>query len=359
MLERRIKGEGTFREVERKNGTAIEYRVAVDGERRTFTAPSKSKVMKEYREFLEEKNKTELKSTSITVAEWADRWFTAYKKNEGISYGSIKNYEGYIKNHIKPSVLGLIKIKDVTPEDIKLFYADKQHLSKSALGYLKIIICNTFDTAIDNGFRTTDPARKLKHPTKQEAEVEAFSKTEVDKIFKCAEKSPFGYAVLILLYTGMRSGELMALKWSDVDLKNDIINVKHSVSRQQGHYGIGTTKNKKDRNIAIVPELKTILLKLHKEFKSIYIIAGNKDFMRPSTFLRHYKDFFDTSNINYRSPHKCRHTLGTNLLENGANIRAVQDTLGHAKVTTTQKYTHVDNEKLKENINKLNYKKTP
>lgn len=357
---RRMKGEGTFTTIKRKNGTTVEqYRIPIDGERRTFTAPTKQKALKKYKDYLEEKDKVQLKDESLTVSEWADRWFKAYKKNEDISYGSKKNYEGYIKNHIKPSVLGLMKVKDVSPEYIMTFYSEKQNLSKSGLNYIKIILRNMFDAAIDNGFCPIDPTRKLKFSTKDEPEAEAFTPDEVDKIFESAEKSSFGYAILILLYTGMRPGELMALKWSDVDLKNDMIDIKHSVSRCEGQYDIGPTKSRKERSVAITPDLKIILQKIHKEFKSLYVVAGEKDFMRPATFLRHYKEFFTTFNINYRSPHKCRHTFGTNLLDNSANIRAVQETLGHAKVTTTQKYTHVDNAKLKENIGKLNYKKTP
>jgi site-specific recombinase XerD len=97
------------------------------------------------------------------------------------------------------------------------------------------------------------------------------------------------------------------------------------------------------------------MIKLIDASPNDFLIPGENGFMTPNTFLRHYKAFFIEYGLEYKSPHKCRHTFGTEILESGKNIRAVQEMLGHSKVSTTQKYTHVDIEKMRNAVNGFDY----
>ena len=98
--------------------------------------------------------------------------------------------------------------------------------------------------------------------------------------------------------------------------------------------------------------------------KGLFVFTGARQpFCTPDIYRRHYDQVFKDYNadstlegtIRNLSPHKCRHTFASFLLEGGANIRAVQDQLGHARISTTEIYTHVDEDAMKKNVLKLGY----
>lgn len=199
-------------------------------------------------------------------------------------------------------------------------------------------------------------------------EAEVFPRADIEKILSHARKDPFGYAILLALYTGMRPGEIAALKWQDIDLKDQIITVRRTTGRVEGGYGLREqTKTRRIRRIAMFPELVDVLTELQKTDGSIVFVLHDKTgkWLSPDQLRRRYEAFFRRMNhelelqgentVNVLSPHKCRHSFATYLLAGGANIRAVQNVLGHASVSTTQKYTHVDLEEGRKNISKLAY----
>ncbi len=171
--------------------------------------------------------------------------------------------------------------------------------------------------------------------------------SEVNKLLKRPDRSPAGLrdrAILEFLYaTGMRVSELISLKPADLNLEFGYIRC----------FGKGS----KER---IVPFGKEALLRLKKYLEKvrpelvkregispIFLTRLGKGFTRQGLWKLVKKHARKTRLEKKITPHTLRHSFATHLLQGGADLRSVQEMLGHSDISTTQIYTHVDRERLK------------
>ena len=373
-MKKNSPGDGSLRQ--RSDGR-WEYRVIVGMDadmkpiRKSFYSKDKSGAgaKKAYRAWLADQE--ELVEKEKTFKVWAEEWLKTYKKGK-ISPGSYYNYKLYIEKHIIPEIGGKL-LDSIRPVDIEKLYSCKIGLSATALNYIRISLNGIFDSAVKNKLCRQNPARDIRPPRKEKKTPISFSLDDISYLIPfCAEYST-GYYVEVLLYTGLRIGELCALTWGDVNLKDGLITVNKTVavSNEPGQkYMVKeSTKTGRSRQVALTPNGIAAFQRVPK--RGIYVFPGKHiPFCTPDVYRRRYNAVFRALNEELRlehkkpgeapqvpllSPHKCRHTYATFLLDSGANIRAVQDQLGHSKITTTEIYTHVDIESRKSNVQKLGY----
>ncbi len=324
--------------------------------RKSFTGNSESECRRAYKQWLA-RSPEESAPVKETLTHAIDRWLEAYKEGQ-VSCGSMKNYKLYSKK-IKEA-LGARLVTSVREYDLQTFLSSKSGESQSALGYYRIILKNTFNMLRKERVVSVSPAEDLTCPSFEIPEPEFYSRDDINTIIRFArEDESFGTAILIMLYTGIRPGEMCALTWEDIDLDAQVITINKGVGRVEGGYGIRPTKTKKVRHIAISDDLLPTLTARADEG---WVVKNRyRSYMAPKSFEHAYYKFFDRLNatrskpITVLSPHKCRHSFATHLLSGGANIRAVQGFLGHSSVTTTQRYTHADIAEQRVTINKLSY----
>ena len=360
---KKANGDGNLRQ--KKEGL-WEYRVVIgyDAEqkpiRKSFYGKGKTEPKKKYKEWLKQSGTPKIEKIT-TVGEWALQWLEIYKKGK-VADGTFYNYEHYTTKHIIPA-LGYLKFEQVKPAHIERFMKEKSSLSKSAQRHLKITLSSIFETAIDNGFCLTNPCRKITIKLDKSNAPKVFTKEQIASLLTLAPSVDGGYIIELLLYTGMRIGEAAALQWHDIDFKEKVIVVRHAVAKKKGNgYYLKSTKSGTERYIGINNQLENLLKRIPRN--GLYILGESEfGFTDVDKLERRYKKVFaeineklkDDKKIPYLSPHKCRHTYATYLLKGGANLREVQQLLGHSTVGVTEIYTHIDTEDIKSSVMKLPY----
>lgn len=370
---RKANGDGTV--VKLPSGKyRLRVVVEIDGvkQRKSFTASSPTACKNAYKTWMVSDQKVAIESVK-TVRQWANHWLEVYKE-PNVSWKVGKDYRMYVEKHILEAdvggkkKLGDLNLNDVRPAHIAKLYMNAKgkrgELSKSAFNYIRISLNGIFETAIDNGLCVSNPTKKAAPPKKQEADVKAFSKTQITKIMEYVDQHENGPYVALLLYTGLRIGELLALMWSDVDKDNRVIYVRRSITRSNEGEVVGeTTKTKRERFIPYDEALQKYFDALPK--CGLYVISRpDGSHHKHRSFDGLYYKFFNDLNetikkeeekIPRMSPHTCRHTFATYLLRNNVDIRYVQTLMGHSTIKTTEIYTEVNVDDLKDNISKLKF----
>lgn len=378
--EKNPNGEGSLRQ--RPDGR-WEFRVKVEGRRTPLSFYSKDKdgrgAKKKYREWLKETGGEAVESVK-TVEKWSHTWLEVSKKGR-VAPKTYENYEYYINRFILPEI-GRMKLDSVRPIHIEQIFANAAGLSHSARNEIKVCLNGIFKTARKNRLCKTNPAEDITLQRDPAKPPKVHTLDEVKAILSFAPSHKWGAYVELALYTGLRTEELCGLMWADVDLAAGILMVrrvvaeventdvdafmkpdKNKVVKKRRKYDIvDTTKSRRERTVVLNEQGLSVLKGITKT--SLYVLPGpDGGFLRPPMFAHRYfavlrdlnATFPPEQQVQLLSPHKARHTYASFLLEGGANIRAVQDQLGHSKLATTQIYTHVDLEARKSNVVKLAY----
>ncbi|WP_393971454.1 tyrosine-type recombinase/integrase [Oxyplasma meridianum] len=268
--------------------------------------------------------------------------FTFYMRGERKSLYTIKEYRSMATMFLNFTKK---KLKDTGPEDIenfKHYLATERKFSKNsqyiAIHALKLLFRSN---GITPPINLMPPKRSLKMPN-------YLSEKEAGSLIETSKKDlTTNLIVSLLLYTGLRVGELCRINIENIDTEEGIITVKGG-------------KGDRDR-IVIIPEICKNLAHeyLMKRFKrttgdNAFLISQKNTRFHPSTIERIVKRVSKEAGIQKKvTPHVLRHTFATTVLRMGGDIRFIQQILGHASVATTQIYTHVDENTLKEMYNKF------
>ncbi len=221
--------------------------------------------------------------------------------------------------------------------------------SSSIVSSIISILKNSIDNAVKLGYINNNILEQLKKPKIIEKNVECFSNEEQLKIVNYINnnKKIKLYGIIIALYTGIRIGELLALEWKDVNLKDNILLINKSV-----YYGkdlnnnyrriIDTTKTyTSNRIIPISNTLKKYLITIKQATNSIYVVSNNEEPISTRSYQNTFSIILKKLNIQHRGFHSLRHTFATRALESGMDIKTLSEILGHKNATITlNRYAH-------------------
>lgn len=204
----------------------------------------------------------------------------------------------------------------------------------------------------------SNPCSRVKPPSVEHKEAEVLDDVQVQQLIECLNSEPLKYktAIMLMLYTGVRRGELCGLNWDDIDFKNGIIHITKELlyTPSKGVYE-DTTKTRQSKRVIRIPSDMLVLLKHYKreqeENKKIYgdlWIESNRVFtadkggaIHPDGLSSWYRRFIKRHNLPTSHIHTLRHVSATLLIAGGVDIATVSGRLGHASKTTTLNiYTH-------------------
>lgn len=191
----------------------------------------------------------------------------------------------------------------------------------------------------------------VKLPKNVKRNIALFTKSEREIIEKntiCASDLYFG--IYLSLYTGMRLGELCALKWSDIDLENEYISINKTITRIKNTQSSASKTKilidapKSESSIRLIPLSKKITLQLKEREplnKEFYVLSGTERYIEPRNYYEKYNEFLKKHGIAKHPFHALRHSFATNCIEKGFDPKVLSEILGHADVKITlDRYVH-------------------
>ena len=279
--------------------------------------------------------------------ECAEQWRVEHEPE--VSYKTWQGYKAHYNRAIQE--FGEFDITEIATSDIQLYInkLSKKGYSYKTVKYALNIISMIFDSAIMNRAVKSNPCNYVKIANNlPRKERELPEDKEIEKV-KQSLNCHFGDFAYLLLHTGIRRGEALALHVDDIDFENRIIHIRRSVYFKSNRPELKDPKTKAGtRDIYLLDPLIPILKK-----KKGYIFGENAP-MSEQAFRRAWERYIKESNVKI-TPHQLRHAYATILYENGISEKSAQKLLGHADIKTTLAiYTHISEKRNQSDFQKLN-----
>lgn len=293
-------------------------------------------------------------SNKMTFAHWLEKWLEVYKKNT-VAITTFEQNKLTVKNHFTSDEIGATKLKDLTKLNLQDFINRKsEKLAATSMKLLRYVISNSLKFAVENDILLKSPAAGLRIPKAKidkREDIKPFSRNELKDVLGSLEGDKLYNIVYVAAFTGMRKGELLGLRWQDVDLVKGVINVRQQAIYNPGtrNIEIGKLKTKNAYRSISIDEKVIAVLKKQKAWNAVKKLELGESYTEQGiVFVDEAgqllntvwitKAFYRTIKklgIEYRSFHHLRHTFASIAISKVPNIKAISMTLGHSTITET------------------------
>ena len=363
MAKKRANGEGSIRK--RKDGR-WEGRYTA-GHNLETGKPIYRNVLGKTQAEVKEKLKTAIQETQsldfsktgqYTVGQWMDVWYENYAKIK-VRPSSHQTYKGYIENHIKPNI-GDIPLEKLTTLDLQRLYktllangrvdrleskGQPKGLSPKTVRNIHQILSSALKLAQEQRIILTNPAEGCALPKVEHREMKTLPVEQLQSFLREAKDSGVFELYYLELATGLRRGELLGLKWEDIDLEHGDLRVRRQIARINGKVVEAPLKTKNAyRTLPLAEDTISILNEQKKKVGSSPWVfpSATGGPISPDSVLHMLHRVLKRAGLPQVRFHDLRHTFATLALQNGVDIKTVSGMLGHFSAGfTLDTYAHV------------------
>lgn len=308
-----------------------------------------------------------LKPSAWTVENWYRHWLHTYAQ-DAVKRSTYVSYEAYLNNHFGPAI-GKLKLKDITPSLLQNFYHEKVAggLSQKTVMNMNLCLHKCLSQAEMEGFLLSNPAAKLNLRRGEKPEILVLTRAQQRLLMEKSRNCRYGVFIRLVLATGLRMGELLALQWKDIDLEQSTLYVRRTLNRLKSYKDegpkteivFGTPKSQNSRRSipllpAVVADLKAWQkiqdadrLALGSGYAKTDMVVTNEagGYIEQTVFRGYYTALLQDAGLPHFTFHALRHTFATRALEQGMDPKTLSAILGHYSVAfTLDTYAHVLNE---------------
>ena len=362
MSKRRASGEGSIRK--RSDGRWEGRYVAGHTEegkpiRKSVLGKTQAEVKEKLKAALEEAGRVDVaRADEYTVGAWAMNWYNLYAK-PNIRESTQRSYEGFLNLRVIP-VLGNIPLKKLKAREIQKLYNDtRDHgritkgktvknpgLSASYVQRLHALLHNCLERAVKERLILRNPCDDCIPPKIQKHEMQTLAQEDIQAYLREAERRGVLAMFFLELCTGLRKGELAALRWEDLNTERRTLRIdKQAMSVPGG--GVKVTRPKTETSIRTLSVSKEVIKLLEEEHAKhpdnpyMFPSPVTDGMYYPDAINRLHEKILKGAGLKHIRLHDLRHTAASTMLQNGVDIKTVSGILGHYDAGfTLRTYTH-------------------
>ncbi len=359
-MGRRGNGEGSITRHKASGKWMARYTVETPAgpKRRTIYADTRKKAAEKLAKALSQRaDGIVVDDQNLSFGDYLDLWLSDCVRGT-VRESTFSRDKYLVTNHIKPSV-GRVKLKNVNALHLQSLYRERidSGLSGSTVQKIHHVIHKALSQAVRWSLIPRNPADDVQAPTPAPKEIHPLSAHEARRLLEAARDDRLEALYVLAVHTGMRRGELLGLKWEDVDLDNFMVRVRRTITRKGTGYVLGEPKTKKSRRTVRLTARAVDALRSHRARQaqeklragSLYsdqglIFAGEGGgLINPSNLRqRSFMPLLERAGLSQITFHDLRHTCASLLFQKNVHPKFVQELLGHASVAITlDTYSHV------------------
>lgn len=281
-------------------------------------------------EFLDHASGKQKKKTQTCFKAYAEEWMKTFKKPK-LKPKTFQSYVGYLHTHLYPA-FGERFIEEITTQDVQQFMNERSHLARKSLKSYHDLLAQILDAAVEDKIIEENPAKskRLANPSTKETVREAVPEEQFREIMKNLMKMDNGEEKLmlaLLIFTGMRRGEVLGLRWDDIDFEQKCIHIRRNVTHPGNPPVIGTPKTRSGvRDVYFGENLEAILVAMKGEG---FVFGGEKPLSRKE-YLTLDSRIRKKVDLHGATPHVLRHTYLTTAAGENIDPKTLQSMAGHA-----------------------------
>lgn len=308
----------------------------------------------------------------ITLSQFLDEWLDVYCRPK-LAPKTYKSYSEIVRLYFKP-ILGHIELTKLNPAVIQRYYnmlKEEKQLSDTTINYHHRLLRNALKHAVKWQYISKNPCDAVDPPKKHKIEIKVWNKENIKKAEEIFSDTPIFLHVMLAIYTGMRLGEICALKWEDINFQEGTCIVRRTIQRVNKEIIIKKPKTENSIRIVVLPQNITKLLKLEKkkqaESKMLFGSEYNTSYdgfisvwedgrLKEPDYVskKFHKILSSAPELPMIRFHDLRHTHATLMLASGVHMKVISERLGHSQIGITMDlYSHVSIDLQKEAIKKL------
>jgi integrase len=359
VARKRGNGEGSI--TRRKDGLYMaRYTVetAIGAKRKTLYGKTRGEVSEKLTKAMADRDEgLVFDADNLKVGEYLERWLVD-SVLDTVRPTTYERYEQIVRIHVRPA-LGSVKLKNLTPVHVRGLYREKLEagLSARTVQYIHVTLHKALKQAVQDGLIPRNATEAVKAPQVRREEMRPLSGEQVKVLLEVARGDRLEALYVLAIHTGLRQGELLGLKWEDVDLESGTLRVRRTLVTAKGGPVLTAPKTKGSRRSVKLTQGAVEALRSHlkhqlqeidragslwRENGLMFASESGEPLDRRYLTSCRYKALLKRAELPMIRFHDLRHTCATLLLSKNVNPKIVSEMLGHASIAITlDTYSHV------------------
>jgi integrase len=359
VARKRGNGEGSI--TRRKDGLYMaRYTVetAIGAKRKTLYGKTRGEVSEKLTKAMADRDDgLVFDADNLKVGEYLERWLVD-SVLDTVRPTTYERYEQIVRIHVRPAI-GSVKLKNLTPVHVRGLYREKLEagLSARTVQYIHVTLHKALKQAVQDGLIPRNATEAVKAPQVRREEMRPLSAEQVKVLLEVARGDRLEALYVLAIHTGLRQGELLGLKWEDVDLESGTLRVRRTLVTAKGGPVLTAPKTKGSRRSVKLTQGAVEALRSHlkhqlqeidragslwRENSLMFASESGEPLDRRYLTSCCYKALLKRAELPMIRFHDLRHTCATLLLSKNVNPKIVSEMLGHASIAITlDTYSHV------------------